>query len=237
MMDNINTKILLGHAAQVCPYCKKGIDPKCVSYHDTYISESDSIKYYAICKCSFLDCTMIFFVEYETEVYAADIDDNGDFIHKQSLIYSKTYPSPIPELEFDERITEISPDFVETYNHALISEANNLDTITGLSFRKAFEILVKDYAIHLNKDNDLFENSSVLEKSLNNVITKYFKDSEFQPIFQKITWLGNDHSHTFNKHEEYNVSDLKRFINACVSKIVSILDLEELETIESHPKS
>ncbi len=40
---------------------------------------------------------------------------------------------------------------------------------------------------------------------LSNVITKFFKDSMFQPVFQKITWLGNDHSHTFNKHENYDV--------------------------------
>ena len=68
---------------------------------------------------------------------------------------------------------------------------------------------------------------------LSNVITKFFKDSMFQPVFQKITWLGNDHSHTFNKHENYDVQDLKRFIRSCVSMIIAQLDIDELNNIES----
>jgi len=120
--------------------------------------------------------------------------------------------------------------FIKTYTQALIAESYNLSEIIGLGFRKAFEILVKDYAIFLNPN---VENTEILQMALSNVITKYFENTMFKPIFQKITWLGNDYSHTFNKHESYDVQDLKRFIKSCVSMIIAQLDIDELNSIES----
>lgn len=148
----------------------------------------------------------------------------------QNFSLDLTYPINQKQVSFDTRIEDISPIFVKTYNQAILAEAYHLNEITGIAFRKSFEILVKDYAIFLNPHENQKE---ILQKSLSQVISKYFNNSEFDPIFRKISWLGNDHSHTFNKHEKYNVNDLKRFINACVSKIISQLDLQELDTIEA----
>ena len=173
-------------------------------FHDFYIY-----------KCP--NCNMVFINDYE-------------YLSFDKETYNLTsYPST-PEFQtFDKRLYKISPSFIITFDQALSAESSQLNKITGLAFRKAFEILVKDYAIYLHSEDDSKE---ILKMTLSCVINKYFQDTDFKSIFQKISWLGNDHSHTFNKHEDYDVKDLKRFIYACISKIISQLDLAELDNIE-----
>ena len=176
---------------------------------------------FAIMQCPV--CKQYFFVN-----YLAIFNCSGDFM---GIANWEIFPRNISaDINFDNRINDIiSPDFCKIYKQALIAESNNLSEITGLALRKSFEILVKDYAIYLNDD---VNSEDILKLSLKQTIDKYFKDSEFEPIFRKISWLGNDHSHTFNKHENYNVNDLHRFIRACITKIISQLDLAELDNIK-----
>lgn len=206
-----------------CPYCSKGIKPtviKDLDYAPGFIDEQS--RRLAIMQCPV--CKQYFFVDH--------LIMNTYHGNSYRIISHDIYPRVTSiEIDFDSRLKDlISSDFCMIYKQALIADNDGLTEITGIAFRKAFEVLVKDYAAYLNKSVDKQE---ILKLSLKQTIDKYFKNSEFEPIFRKISWLGNDQSHTFNKHDEYNVSDLKRFINACVSKIISQLDLDDLDNIES----
>lgn len=217
MNDNIEEMI------SICPHCNKGIKPNIIrdfEYADGYTDNKS--KYFAIMQCPV--CKNHFFVDY--------LIMNGYYENIERILNYKIYPKSFDtEINFDNRLKDlISPNFCKVYQQALIADQDGLTEITGIAFRKAFEVLVKDYAAYLNKNIDKQE---ILKLSLKQTIDKYFEKSEFEPIFRKISWLGNDHSHTFNKHDNYNVNDLKRFIHACISKIVSQLDLEELDNIES----
>ncbi|UTY39421.1 hypothetical protein NMU03_00885 [Allocoprobacillus halotolerans] len=207
----------------ICPHCGKGIKPNLI-FNTEYANglSNNHTKWLAVMQCPI--CKQYFFVD---QLILSDY--YGDF---DQIVNYHVYPKVIPEeINFDSRLNDlISPDFCTVYKQALIADNEGLNEITGLAFRKAFEILVKDYAAYLNKNIDKQE---ILKLTLKQTIDKYFKSSEFEPIFRKISWLGNDHSHTFNKHDDYNVNDLKRFIHACISKIISQLDLEELNNIES----
>ena len=205
-----------------CPLCNHDlfVDEVISLHRDETVEENGY--YYKICDINYdifqcPRCHKVFINEYSS-------------YDGENYSLEATYPlNPLPT-SFDKRIEEISPYFIKVYNQAIIAEAHHLNEITGLAFRKAFEILVKDYAIFLNPT---IENTEILQMPLSNVITKFFLYIMFQPVFQKITCLGNDHSHTFNKHENYDVQDLKRFIRSCVSMIIAQLDIDELNNIES----
>lgn len=207
----------------ICPHCGKGIKPTLI-FNTKYANgfTNDQFRLLAVMQCPI--CKQYFFVD--------QLILNDHYGNFSQIVNYNIYPKTIPaEINFDNRLHDlISPDFCTVYKQALIADNEGLSEITGLAFRKAFEILVKDYAAHLNKN---INKQEILKLSLKQTIDTYFKSSEFEPIFRKISWLGNDHSHTFNKHDDYNVNDLKRFIHACISKIISQLDLEELNNIES----
>lgn len=205
----------------ICPHCDKGIKPNIIKdFEYANLYNGRQRKMFAIMQCPV--CKEYFFVDYLITMAFLDNTEIAD--HK---IFPKRTSI---DINFDNRLSNmISPDFCKIYKQALIADSSNLTEITGISFRKAVEVLVKDYAYYLNHDVDKQE---ILKMSLHQTINKYFKDSEFEPIFKKISWLGNDHSHTFNKHDDYDVEDLKRFITSCISKIISNLDLDELNNIE-----
>jgi len=96
-----------------------------------------------------------------------------------------TYPKSFAiETNFDSRLKNlISPDFCKIYQQALVADQHELTEITGIAFRKAFEILVKDYAAYLNQNVNKQE---ILKLSLKQTIDKYFKSTEFESIFRKI---------------------------------------------------
>lgn len=208
--------------SMTCPFCNHVIfiDDSALLSRKEYITENGSrIEYnidYYVYQCP--NCEEVFIQKWSAP---EGIDTEYTCIN--------TYPCLQLSASFDERIQKISPSFIKTYNQSLIAESNQLTEITGLGFRKAFEILVKDYAIFLNPT---IESIEILQMSLSSVITNFFEDTMFKPVFKKITWLGNDHSHTFNKHENYDVQDLKRFIRSCVSMIIAQLDIDELNSIE-----
>lgn len=213
----------LEHLITTCPHCGIGIKPDIIC-DSAYVENPNGYLHcnasLAVLQCPV--CKKFFFVNYLYPV--------GPMLNEFRIFDYEIFPKPMQaNIQFDKRISKISPNFLLVYKQACVAESDNLTEITGMAFRKAFEILVKDYTAFIHPEID---KDKILKQSLSNVINEYFKDSEFQAIFKRISWLGNDHAHTYNKHDEYNVEDLKRFINACISKIISNLDLEELNSIE-----
>lgn len=125
-----------------------------------------------------------------------------------------TYPAKNKAEEFSDNIKKLSPIFVETYNQACFAEANE-DTkgLAGMGYRKAIEFLIKDYLIEIEPDNK----DNIIKMSLGKCIDKL--DSDIQDLARAATWLGNDETHYFKKHEDYGIDDMKKFIKFLATDI------------------
>ena len=130
-------------------------------------------------------------------------------------------------IAFSPLLTEISPNFVEIYNQAHRAEIYSLNQIAGMGYRKALEFLVKDYAIHLNPN----EEDSIKNQLLAQCINTYIDNPKIKVLAEKSAWLGNDETHYVKKHPDFNVNDLRLFIDTCVNYIDMELNLEKASSI------
>lgn len=117
--------------------------------------------------------------------------------------------------QFSENINAFSPSFVSIYNQAMEAESRKLHDICGISYRKALEFLVKDFAILTNSE----EKSSIEKSSLSSCIDKYISSHRIKALAKASAWLGNDETHYVRKHPDYDIDDLKAFIDSTVSFI------------------
>lgn len=130
---------------------------------------------------------------------------------------------------FSSNIAELSPSFVKIYNEALTADQLGLSSICGMGYRKALEFLVKDYII---KQNPSLE-KTVSTKMLGACINDHLSDNRLKSLAKASAWLGNDETHYSRKHANFNIKDLKLFINAFVTFIDAELAYQEAENLIS----
>lgn len=109
-----------------CPVCGKGIQYNCdqdVDYGDLLVQ---------VCRCPL--CSEVFVLVYE-------VNNDGDYISKAK------YPPKNFIKEVPESIKDISSRFLTVYDQSERAYNNGLFEICGVGYRKALEILIKDYLI------------------------------------------------------------------------------------------
>lgn len=125
-----------------------------------------------------------------------------------------TYPEKYIMPEFSDNIKELSSGFVETYKQACTAEGNeNTIGLAGLGYRKAIEFLIKDYLIKINPN----DRNDIIQMPLGKCIDQLEQD--IQDIARAATWIGNDETHYFKKHEDYRINDMKMFIDCLIAEI------------------
>lgn len=144
----------------------------------------------------------------------------------QKLMYSE--PNRFCEKVFNERLASLSPRFVKIYNQALAAESSQLDEIAGMGYRKALEFLVKDYAIHINPD----EEEEIKKKKLSACIKNYIGVKRIVDLAEKSAWIGNDETHYERRQETLDINKMKEFIEALVYFVSMDLVAEEASKIE-----
>ena len=127
---------------------------------------------------------------------------------------------------YSDAIKQLSPGFVETYTQAESAESQQLFQICGPGYRKALEILVKDYLCHIYPDDTEKIQSEPLGASINRI-----ESTRIKTLAQRSTWIGNDETHYVRKHEDLGLPEMKRFIKAMLTYIDSELAFEEAESI------
>ncbi|MBM7631082.1 DUF4145 domain-containing protein [Geomicrobium sediminis] len=136
----------------------------------------------------------------------------------------RTYPAEPKKFEFSEDVHRISEKFVKTYNQSVAAEEAGLDELAGVGYRKALEFLIKDYLIeHENVDPD-----KVASKFLGTVINNFVKHESIKEMARQSAILGNDEAHYVRKHEDYDIENLKVFLNLTVKWIEMELDTAKL---------
>ena len=128
-----------------------------------------------------------------------------------NFILESTFPKVAKNISFSDNINQLSPTFVSLYNQASATGTNTeINGLAGIGYRKSLEYLIKDYLIKLkHKDKD-----SIIKMDLGNCVNKL--DSNLINIAKASIWIGNDETHYFRKNPEYDIEDLKLFINTLV---------------------
>ncbi len=176
-----------------CPLCHSKQTSKLLSaYYKLF--DKDKSYIYALAYCG--ECQNAYISVYNGK--------NG------SLITSE--PKKFEGKKFEEYITKLSPNFVRIFNQAFEAEFRHLNDIAGMGYRKSIEFLIKDYAISNNPSEEAIISKMTLSQCINN----YIYDPIVKNLALKSTWIGNDETHYLRKHNDKDINDLKRFIEATV---------------------
>lgn len=187
-----------------CPYCDKGIDAIIVNKFAYRFYDITNIVITYKCTC----CEQIFFSKYQVNPMAI-----GHF--ENELHPFETIGGHKTKLNFSNEIREISPSFVAIYNDAYIAQQSGCREIVGIGYRRAFEFLIKDYAIKYNPNDE----STIKNMPLVKCVEKYAPDDATKQLLLRATWIGNDFAHYESKHEEIDLNDLKSLIELSVDAI------------------
>lgn len=181
----------------ICPHCNKGIQP--LSIFNINVDKNDMFTcYVAILRCPI--CKRHYIVDYI-------INDSEDEIH-----INATYPFIKNKIVFSKEIQKLSSEFIKIYAEAEQAEAQSLNSIAGVGYRKALEFLIKDYCI----SNNPSDTSKIEQSPLSFVIENYIDSENIKTLAKAATWIGNDETHYVRKHHDYDCNSLKAFIEVTV---------------------
>lgn len=203
-----------------CPHCQHGIDPRiCDSF---FLPHKEYLTAYVMFFCP--HCEKCFMATY-----------NGRFSGGRSseMSLSTLAPYSFTPAVFSSGINGVSADFVSIYNQALQAEREGLKDICGIAYRKALEFLIKDFCIYLNPESE----NRIVSSQLSVCIDNYIESSRIKTLAKASAWLGNDETHYVRKHPDYDINDLKAFIDATVSFIDSELDYLRAQSLLDSKKS
>ncbi len=175
-----------------CPFCNHDISLNCV-----FSCQSKTGRVYVFL-CPRTECQAVFFTRW----------DDGKVM---------TYPAEANMNEISAKIATISPNFYEIYRQSNLAENSGLNMICGMGYRRAAEFLVKDYLVtfgNLGKSKE-----EIYKMGFSSAIHK-LPDQQLIDISKASSWLGNDETHTFKKWSDYDVQNLKSFIQSLAAYTV-----------------
>ena len=131
----------------------------------------------------------------------------------------KTQPYP-----FNRIIVQISERFCSVFNEALRAHSLSLYEICGPSYRKALEILIKDYCIFMHPDCE----ETIVKDDLGKCVKEKIDSPTVRDIAERAVWLGNDESHYAKRWTSKNVDDLFKLIELLRDAIIQEEDRKQL---------
>lgn len=181
-----------------CPYCNTIIEA--VVLHVKGVDSSNGYTVISSNRCT--ACDKVF-----TATYVKEKDKNE---------YKFIYINPtFSDREFSMNIIELSSRFVKLYNQASKAEYDGSYELAGSGYRNALEILIKDYAIKILKEDE----EQVKKIKLNNAISKYLNEVDMSKVADVVRILGNDNTHYERKYEDIDFSILKQYLEIFISLI------------------
>ena len=191
-----------------CPLCNKSIKPY---FLFGWINE-ENLSAYATFECH--SCFNAFIKNITGISKANKLVGGYTTYQEDDSSNSFIAPSkPVP-VEFSEYITTISPQFANIYNQANAAECYNLNEIAGIGYRKSVEFLIKDYLT--SKLDDETEKDKIKGKLLANCINDNIDLKSLKMVASRAVWIGNDETHYIRRHEDKDITDLKRLIDVTV---------------------
>lgn len=201
-----------------CPFCGVSLSPRIegkLFRRPTKLCTDVFMYAYLILFCP--NCDDRFYAKYT-------IPDNGP--SRRVAVY----PVSKPKISLPTILREKYPDFWEAYRQAVIAEANNLNPLCGMGYRRALEILTKQHLIdHYDKTE-----AEIMKLDLAKCYNQL--DNKEKALARGAAWLGNDYAHMENKHPDYDITDLKNFINSLALMVSAYLTAEEADKVPRAPR-
>lgn len=203
----------------VCPMCHHALVPQplqgyFVKQENKFVGYDEIFGVYILFLCP--RCRRVFLVEYTACFHP------GDSTKLSTSQICGIYPRVADSAAFHQSVNELSPMFVITYNQSEAAEAQQLTEVAGCGYRKALEYLVKDYLSH-----KFPQEGEDIKVEFLGVSIKRIEDNRIKTLVERATWIGNDATHYVKKHENLDIQDMKKFINAMLHYIISELSFED----------
>ncbi len=187
-----------------CPACNHGMKPR---FHGGYQIPDRLLReaMVLVFQCPLDRCGLVFLGFYSAAHKLANY-----------FVLNKSYlPFVIEKPPILDRVADISKRFAKAYAHAHFAEQNGLSEVCGCGYRRALELLVKDYLIKLS-DGDDEKIEQIKKKFLGQCIEDDIDDSRIKSVAKRAAWLGNDETHYVRKWEDQDIKNLKQLIELTV---------------------
>jgi hypothetical protein len=135
-----------------------------------------------------------------------------------------TFPKNYKTHDISENIDNTSSKFNEIYKQAQIAEQLGLLEICGAGYRKALEILIKDYCIN----NNTTLKDKIIKSTLGTCINDYIEDKHIKEIAKRAAWLGNDETHYERIWNKKCLGDLKKLLELTIQSIEKEITYDQL---------
>lgn len=179
--------------SDVCPHCHQSVSLEVLQ---------------AVKSPELNECAIVLFCRRCKRLSFADLALVGKVLGTDDTKLIALYPNPT-ELEIPAEMDLHYPKFYELYRQAHRAEEENLTEIVGAAYRKALEILVKDYLTEHEPQNCQRISAEPLGKSITRI-----EYPRIKALAKVAAWIGNDETHTLVKNPDLSVADMKNFILA-----------------------
>lgn len=190
-----STKQSITALPSICPRCRESAVPKVWS-NACILGEDDYFLEIAV-QCP--SCSQLFIAEY-------DIEQVGEKQWEANL--TGTVPRSVAQTVRSRKLSRISPRFFTVFDEASAAEQSGLLQICGAGYRKALEILVKDYLIHKQPKSKMLYRQT----GLRSCIKDHIQDEVIREIADGAASLGNEQTHYSSDFTPKDVEELKSLI-------------------------
>lgn len=199
-----------------CPSCSRSLANNKASW--TFMRNREAAWSYL--QCSYCEADTFFFL----------FDPNPEVQTEGRQVKVFMEPSPLPDLRLPDDVNwrEVSPRFVHIYEQVVNVELLGFEEMVGIGYRKAFEVLIKDYLAKRHPESE----GSIQNMNLGECITTYIDDPRVRETAQKTVWLMNDETHFVRLHVDNDLEDLKRLLGQSIHYLaIEILNDGDMQSI------
>lgn len=181
-----------------CPVCHySGTFEEHAALH-----ERDSARVQVVYSCRRDACASFFIATYR-RTYAID---EPDF----TLVALQPWTPEEPPIAA--KVREMSPRYADVLKQAAYAEGLGLDEIAGGGYRKALEVMVKDFILSRVDLTDE-QRKSIPKKFLGKCLKpEWIPDDMIRDFAERAAWLGNDEAHYEKEWAGMDMSNLKELL-------------------------
>lgn len=201
-------QVTIDRRPDICPICQTRITPNLVAGAPGGRIYSGNLTVVFVCPNDACREMFLGYFEKRANVY--------------SFLTCRPFELPVPSLP--EFVVRISENYCGIYAECLKAEAIGLKQVAGVGYRKALELLIKDYLISRRPEERL----AIEAAPLADCIEIYVADNNVRDVARRAVWLGNQQNQYQRGWDEKDLKDLKAVLELVLRWIETEYLTEEL---------